>query len=75
MKRITVSIAILASGTLSVAAASYHEFLQAPSQPTTIGSIRQIRDNLYWIHGGDPTVGRRESGVTSTRSGRSRTSP
>lgn len=64
MKRGLCLGTLLALGGLSVAAAAYHDSLQVPQRPASIAGIQKVRDNLYWIPGGDPTTGRQESGAT-----------
>jgi glyoxylase-like metal-dependent hydrolase (beta-lactamase superfamily II) len=52
MRRALVCGALLSIGALSLAAAGLQG--QAPSNSTKIRRIEPVRDNLYWIPGGDP---------------------
>ncbi len=55
MRRIICLGTLVAVGAVTLAAAAY--------QQKPLVGIRHIKGNLYWIPGGDPTVGQRESGA------------
>jgi cyclase len=66
MRRIICLGILLSVGALSLAATSY----QPPSQgPVSVTTIRQVRDNLYWIAGGDPTARQRNPGAPAMAGG------
>ena len=56
MKRLTISVALVAAGVLSIAAAAYQQPSQGlPAAALAATQIEKVKDNLYMITGADPT--------------------
>jgi cyclase len=56
MKRLTILVALLAAGVLSIAAAGYQQPSQGlPAAALAATQIEKVKDNLYMITGADPT--------------------
>ncbi len=56
MKRLTILVALVAAGVLSIAAAAYQQPSQGlPAAALAATQIEKVKDNLYMITGADPT--------------------
>ena len=56
MKRLTILVAVVAAGVLSIAAAAYQQPSQGlPAAALAATQIEKVKDNLYMITGADPT--------------------
>ena len=56
MKRLTILVALVAAGVLSIAAAAYQQPSQGlPAPALAATQIEKVKDNLYMITGADPT--------------------
>src|SRR2546421_12010367 len=56
MKRLTILIALVAAGVLSIAASGYQQPSQGlPAAARAATQIEKVKDNLYMITGADPT--------------------
>src|SRR5437867_10823018 len=56
MKRLTILIALVAAGVLSIAASGYQQPSQGlPAAALAATQIEKVKDNLYMITGADPT--------------------
>src|SRR2546421_12273938 len=56
MKRLTILIALVAAGVLSIAASGYQQPSQGlPTAALAATQIEKVKDNLYMITGADPT--------------------
>src|SRR5438309_5413090 len=56
MKRLTILVAVVAAGVLSIAAAAYQQPAQGlPPAARAATQIEKVKDNLYMITGADPT--------------------
>ena len=56
MKRLTILVAVVAAGVLSIAASGYQQPSQGlPAAARAATQIEKVKDNLYMITGADPT--------------------
>ena len=56
MKRLTILVAVVAAGVLSIAASAYQQPAQGlPPAARAATQIEKVKDNLYMITGADPT--------------------
>src|SRR5947199_9797747 len=56
MKRLTILVAVVAAGVLSIAASGYQQPSQGlPAAALAATQIEKVKDNLYMITGADPT--------------------
>src|SRR5438552_5529101 len=56
MKRLTILVAVVAAGVLSIAASAYQQPAQGlPPAARAATQIEKVKDNLYMITGSDPT--------------------
>src|SRR2546425_1716517 len=55
MRRLIVSVTLLAAGAVSIAAAGYQQAQKLPAPALAATQIEKVKDNLYMITGADPT--------------------
>src|SRR6266404_7624202 len=55
MRRLIVSVTLLAAGAVSIAAAGYQQAQKLPAAALAATQIEKVKDNLYMITGADPT--------------------